>query len=470
MPRIPLFGIGQASKSPAVTAKQLTNIYCEQRPQGERSVMVAYGTPGLEAFVTLANSPIQGALEFPKNSIAFVVAGGVLWEVNSAGVATSRGSIYEAVGKVSMSHNGVQVMIVDGTRGYIWDTSVATFTIITSGGFPPNPQTCTFLGRRFIVSYADSGRMYWSNIDDGLTWDALNFGNAESNPDFTKAVYASNGQIAVFGSETCEFWTNSGIADPAFVALQGNASEWGIAAIRSISKYDNSFMCLMKNRMSQVMVAQMNGYLPKKMSTVDMDNIINGYSRVDDACSYSYMLGGHAMYVINFPTAGYSWLLDGSTGIWTNLKSYGLTRHRGELSFNLAGNIIVCDYATGALYKLKSTVMTDAGGVIEREVIGETVAQPGGEFFSVDTLRIDMETGVGLTSGQGSNPQVSLSVSRDKGKTFGPEMWKPMGKKGEYEARVEWHKLGTPRFFTPKIRITDPVNVVFVSAAINPED
>jgi hypothetical protein len=43
---IPLFGLGQASKSPFVTAKYTQNLYAETRPQGEKSMMVAYGTPG----------------------------------------------------------------------------------------------------------------------------------------------------------------------------------------------------------------------------------------------------------------------------------------------------------------------------------------------------------------------------------------------------------------------------------------
>jgi hypothetical protein len=81
-----------------------------------------------------------------------------------------------------------------------------------------------------------------------------------------------------------------------------------------------------------------------------------------------------------------------------------------------------------------------------------------------------METGVGLTTGQGSNPQIALSVSRDNGKTYGPEMWKTMGAIGEYRTRVEWHRLGTTRSFTPKIRISDPVKVAFVSAFINPDN
>ena len=467
--RINLFGLGVASKSPAVTANKLTNLYCEMRPKGEKSQIVALGTPGLNVFVDFGTTPCRGGLEFPKNTVDYVVHRNVLWEVNNAGTMTNRGTLLTTADRVSMTHNGVQIMIVDGTAGYIYNTSTFVFAQITDGDFPANPATVCFLSRRFVVSFADSSRFYWSDIDNGLSWDALNFASAESNPDPLISVYASNGQLILLGTETTEFWGNSGIADPAFTLLQGTANEWGLAAVNSIAKYDNTFAFLMKNRGGQVSIAQMGGYEPKKISTVDIDSIINKYAAVSDASAYSYMLGGHPMYVISFPSAGYTWLFDGSTGIWTSLKSFGIARHLGEFSLNLLGRTIVADYSTGKLYTLTDTALTDNGASIESEIIGETVAGKDGELLSVECLRLDMETGIGLASGQGSNPQIGLSISRDNGKTWGPQLWKSAGAIGEYGTRVEWRRLGTPRYFTPKLSITDPVRRVFVSACLNPE-
>jgi hypothetical protein len=356
MAAIPLFGFGMAAKSPTVTAKLLTNMYAEQRPQGEKSAMVAYGTPGLLAFVDFGDTAVRGGLEFPKDNVAYVVHRATLWEVNAGGTKTNRGTLLTGTGRVSMSHNGVQVMIVDGTYGYIYNTTSHVFAQIVDADFPASPSTCCYLSRRFLLGTTGSSRFYWSDIDNGLSWDALNFANAETNPDPIVTVYANSGQAVLLGSETSEFWGNSGIADPAFSIIQGSASEWGIAAIWSIAKYDNSFACLMKNRGGEVMVAQMNGYLPKKLSTVDFDSVINKYAVTSDATAYSYMLGGHPMYVISFPTAGHTWLFDGSTGIWSPLKSQDITRHRAEFSFNLAGKTLVADYALGRLYVLTNTV------------------------------------------------------------------------------------------------------------------
>ena len=84
----------------------------------------------------------------------------------------------------------------------------------------------------------------------------------------------------------------------------------------------------------------------------------------------------------------------------------------------------------------------------------------------VDELFIDMETGVGLASGQGSDPQAMLTVSRDGGRTFGNELWTTIGAVGAYTARVVWRRLGLARDWVFRVRITDPVKRVITFAAL----
>ena len=118
MARIAVFGFGIAAKSPYVTAKYLQNIYCEQRPSGigtagEKSMLVGDQTPGLNLFADFGATPPRGGIEFEPGNVAYVVHRGVLWEINNAGVATNRGTLLTTTGRVSLAHNGVQVMIVD---------------------------------------------------------------------------------------------------------------------------------------------------------------------------------------------------------------------------------------------------------------------------------------------------------------------------------------------------------------------
>lgn len=468
--KAPLFGLGLQSKSKTVTAKLLTNMYLEVRPEGEKNRIVAYGTPGLDTFVYLGSGMPRGGLSFDPGDKLYAAHGHTLWEIDNAGAKTNRGTLLTGSGRCSLAHNGVQVMIVDGTYGYIFNTGTNVFAQITDVDFPTNPQTVTYQDQYFIVNKGNSNQFYISALSNGTAWAALDVGSAESNPDDLIAVFADSSELMLFGALSTEFHQDTGAADFPYQRIPGAATEWGLAARWSLAKFDNSIAYLAKNRMGQVMVAKLNGYLPQRISTPDIDSEINGYTITSDASAYSYMLDGHPMYQINFPSAGRSWLFDGLTGFWHRVKGWNLERHRGEWAVEFLGSLIVADYNDGWLYRMNPDTYTDNGQPIESEIISENISSPDLERFVIDRLRIDLESGVGLATGQGSDPQISLSVSRDNGNTYGAEMFRPMGAVGKNRYRVEWRRLGLVEQAVFKLRITDPVKRVVTAGILNPED
>lgn len=544
MAKIPVFGMGIASRSPYVTAKKLQNIFCETRPAGEKSSIVGYKTPGLLQFSDTGDNPARALYSFDKTDSGYGVFLNEFVQIGGTGDITNIASLQTFNGNISIADNGNQVMIVDGTFGYIYIASpvvqtissitragtlatlttaashglatgmqvtivgatpaqyngaytitvtspvtftyvmasdpgasaspVGTYTVtfafarITDPDFPINPVTVAFLAGRFVVNFAQQGRFYWSDIYDGTSWDALNFANAETSPDPIVAIWQSNGQLVLFGTRTTEFFGVSQSLDAAYTSVTGTASEWGLAAAFSVAKYDNTLTCLMRGRMGQVMIAKLNGYVPQRISTPDIEYIINGYSTVSDAVAYSYMLGGHAMYVINFPTAGFTWLYDGFTQIWTSLKSADITRHRVQLAFSFLNMTIASDFHNGLLYTITDQAYTDNGAMIESEIISETVSDPDLNRFSVNKFRVDMQVGMGDSTVE--RPQIGLSVSRDNGKTYGAEMLQDVGPIGDYRNVVEWNRLGDSRDFVFKLRMNDAFPFILVNAIINPKD
>ena len=84
-------------------------------------------------------------------------------------------------------------------------------------------------------------------------------------------------------------------------------------------------------------------------------------------------------------------------------------------------------------------------------------------------VQLDCESGVGLDTGQGSNPQVMLRWSDDGGHTWSNEHWASMGGIGAYGTRVIWRRLG----MTEKLRDrvyevsgTDPVKIAIIGAEL----
>ncbi len=461
---ISIFGLGVQSKSSNVTAQKRVNMYLEISADADKNTVTAYGTPGLTRHASIGASPTRGM--YALGDYIYVVNLGKLWQVNNAGVAVEKGTLLTTTGRVSMADNGSvgdQLMIVDGTYGYIYTVSTGAFAQITDVDFP-GADTVTFNDGYFIVSKPATGQFYLSKSYDGTTWDALDFATAESNPDNVISVVADHGELIVFGDVSTEFWTNTGGADFPYSRTNGTAMEWGLAAIKTVARFDNSLIWLAKNRMGEVQVVRLNGYLPQRVSTTDIETILNSYSGISDATGFSYLMNGHPFYQLNFTSANESWLYDGLSNAWSQLKS-GTGRHRAEMGTNYLGRTVVSDYENGKLYNLDSDAYTDDGEMIVSELITKHVFA-NLERYSISELQVDLESGVGLAVGQGSEPQIMLQVSKDGGHTWGAERWVSMGKIGEYAKRAKWNRLGQGRDWVFKLRISDPVKRVVLGAYV----
>lgn len=461
-----LFGLGIQSRSRAVAPGYGQNVYFENRPLGEKAEVVAYGTPGLDLFADAGDTPWRGLIAVGTTDNYFGVHRGVFYEGDNAGTLTSQGSLNSVTGRVDMVHNGDVVLLVDGEDGYTYKISTDTFAEINDADFLDDCKTCTWLDQYFVV---ENGTKFAISTD-GTSWTSTEQAIPEYSPDGIVRVIADHGELVILGEVTTEFWVNTGATDFPFAPLKSSTAEWGCAAVNSVIKANDTLTFLAKNSDGQASVVRMRGYIPEVISNPDLEHEINSYSAISDATAFAYKLGGHPFYQLNFPTADKSWLFDALTGRWTPVKSSGIGRHRCEIGIQYLNRTLVSDYTSGRLYKLNPDTFSENGATIETEIVSGIVRAPDGERFPMDCLRVDMETGVGLESGQGEDPQVMLQVSRDGGNTWGAEMWRSAGKRGQYGRRVEWRRLGQADQAVFKLRMTDPVKRVFISASLNPQD
>lgn len=462
---IPLFGMGQMGKSRTASAQRHLNLYCELQPESEKSRVVFYGTPGLDLEATLGAAPVRGWIAI--GNLYYAAQGENFFSVNSSGSRTLLGTLDTTSGRVDMAYNGTLILITTGTSGYTFTISGSTFAIISDADFPDTARTCAWLAGNFIVDDGVDDEFFISPT--GTAWDALDFATAESNPDGLSRVFADNGELILFGYKTTEFWGTIGEADFAFAPIKGATQEFGLIARWSVCQFNSGVAALMTNAGGEAQVVFIKGYVPTPISSQEIDSIINRYGTISDASFYAYNLGGHPMLQCNFPTEGKSWLYDASTTLWSPLES-GMAgaRHRGELQLNYQNKSLIADWETGLVYNLAPDTYTDNGVAIAREIIGRHFFK-GDEEVTIDRLYVDMQTGVGLTTGQGSAPQVMLQVSVDNGHTYGNELLASMGAMGKYGVRVVWRALGMALDWVFKIRITDPVKVVITYAAIEAE-
>lgn len=469
---VPAFGFDLGIKSQNVTAQMRENLYIDVKTEKDKTGIAIYGTPGLILFngATGGANPYRGVTEQIGNFF-YGVKSGTVYKVNNAGVETAMtGVLNTTSGNVSMAYNGTQVLIVDGTNGYILTVATDSVAVIASGNFPNGATTATFQGGFFLVDDpAHNGRFYKSASYDGTTWAAADFATAETNPDALVRVFTNQGIVHLFGTATTEYWSNTGALDFPYSPIQGAAIEWGLAARWSVAKLMGAVTMLGANLQGHVQVGMLNGFQWQPISTPELDDELDDYT-VSDAVAFSYMLAGHQFYEINFPTANRTWLYDATassiagTPIWSRLKS-GTGRHLGQFYVNFINRNIVTDYSSGNIYQLDYNTYTDNGAIIRRLLRSKHVFK-NNQQVAVGRLWVDFETGVGLSTGQGSNPQVMMRYSKDGGHTWSTELWQTLGAIGKYLTRVFWQRLGRARDWVFELVITDPVKVVILNAGL----
>lgn len=464
--RIPVFGLGIQSRSKSVTPARLVNLYIEQRPMGERSQLVAYAIPGLDSLVSAGASPWRGLLTVGTTPYMFGANANTFYQVDNAGTLTNRGTLNSVAGRVDIAHNGSVVLAVDGADGYTYTIASTTLAEIDDSDFLAGAKTCAWLDGYFVVEDGET----FAISEDGASWDSTDRGVPEFNPDGIVRVVADHGELVILGQNTIEFWQNTGATDFPFAPLKSSTAEWGCAAKDSVVKANDSLTLLAKNSDGQAAVVRLRGYVPEVISTPDLEHILAGYATMSDATAFAYKEGGHPFYQINFPSADASWLYDAYSNKWSPVASDGIGRNRREIGVQFLDKTVVSDYANGQLYRINRDTHTENGETLAVELTSDSIRMPDGERFPVECFRLDMETGVGLATGQGSDPQVMLQVSRDGGHTWGEEQWRSAGRTGEYGRRVEWRALGSAAAWAFRVRMSDPVKRVFLSASINPDD
>lgn len=467
--KIPFFGEGINSKSPVVTRQRRLNCYYEFRKDGDKTKSVLYGTPGMSLKFNITspnNNPLRGIMGCPLG--LFAVVGNTFYSLSSTGVVLhSFQSLTTNNGAVSMSFNPTQIIVVDGTAGWIYNVGSNTFTQIVSN-FPNGANTVSFLNSFFICELPGTGQYFVSNSGDGTTWNALAFTTASQYPDNILAVDALQGLLVTFSQNHQEFYQNIGASPEPFQYIANSANEFGLAAIYSKVHIDNSIMFLTNTREGGYQVAVTSGYSTMVVSTPDIDNIIQSLAVVSDAVALVYQIDSHKFYQLTFPSANRSLLYDVTTNIWNETQT-GITpnyaqRHIGQYSTTSNNQTLITDYSNGNIYFPNPNSYTDNGQIIPREV---TTRHANNEFnkFRVAQIYLDMETGTGLQTGQGSNPQIMVNISKDNGRTWGIERWMSTGKIGHYKTRAVMRRITNARDVVVKFRMTDPVRFVVTDGA-----
>jgi hypothetical protein len=325
----------------------------------------------------------------------------------------------------------------------------------------------------FIYNKPDSQLWAASDLLSPIT-DPLSFASKDGSPDDLVALIVDRREVYLLGEMSSEVWIDSGGVPFPFTRIPGTSTQQGIAAQWSCARMGNSFAYVSKNNRGEAMIVRMNGYFPERISTHAVETTLVNQN-VSDALAWTYQLEGHEVYVVTFPSIGengLTWAYDNTTGLWhkwlyrNNQNQF--ERHRGNCCAFFNQQVLVGDYENGKIYQVAREFYTDDGQPIRRiRRAPHITSDLQRQYFH--ELQIQFQPGVGLSSGQGQDPQAMLRWSNDGGSTWSNEYWTSIGKQGKYQNRAIWRRLGWSRDKVFEVSVSDPVKAVIISANLKAE-
>lgn len=468
----PIFTSFSEDRSKSGNTDSSVNLYPEHTdgPSGPEIGMLI-GQPGKTLWLTVGTGPIR-AMYSANNGFLYVVSGSGLYSIDTHKVVSALlGTIGSNNGAVSIVNSPTQLLIVDGTGGWVWNIPGATFTkvIPNVGTSCTNPTVAVYQDGFALVNSTDN-QIYQSNYNDLSTFTSSGTANNAFIQQSSKNVvtlFDLKEEVWIFKADMAEVWRNVGAAGFAFAPLTGVAVPVGCSAPASVAQLGDSIAWLGGSQQGNGIVFMSVGYQEKPITTIALANRFQNFTVSSDAVGWGYQKDGHYFYVITFPTQGETWCYDLTTGKWHQRAGFSngvMTRDIANSSVFFNNLNLVGDYQSGNIYYLDSNNYTDNGAIRKwvRSWRALPPSQPQGVPMSFDSLQIVMETG--LTVPAGTNPQIMLRFSDDSGYTWSEPFQMEAGKTGKTAWRVIRNRLGSTTLGRGLDRIweisgTDPIAI-----------
>jgi hypothetical protein len=436
----------------------------------ERAKLVYAPTPGLTVYALLDDGPVRGG--FYQDGRSFCVSGLGVYEFFTNGPPIKRGMVSaKDANPVTFSSNGNaghQLYITSAGRGNIYDLNANTVAPITAPGYPAATPMGAYLDTYFLTIQGGSAQFNISAIEDGTQWAALDFSIRVGGSDNLVGIIENNKIILLFGTKTTEAWYDAGAGTFPFQSVPQTILEMGCVAPYSIAKTSGAAGAVVwlhqTSRGRGIFVMQSGGsYGTQRISTYAQEQEWLKYPTFSDVVTFTYTEGGHDFAVVTFPSGNATWVYDFGEHLWHRRgwlnPTTGLQDRRREWVHWLSpsGQHLVGDWEVGTVYVLDQTVGTDNGQPIQRQRRApHLVTELTTNFYS--DFRLDMETGLGATTGQGSAPLVLLNWSDDGGHTWSDALELDAGSLGKYRLRCRAAgTLGSSRDRVFQVTVSDPI-------------
>ena len=469
------------SESLPISGQECVNFYPNIPQTGTVTRQSLFTTPGIPEIANAGTDEFnRGSHVF--NGIPYEVNGNNLYRIDRTFDAFGE-AVFTAVqvnGGVPLPGDQLVVMADNGSAGgemsivlpegdnqfnaYIFDDVAVTLTQISDVDFDGPVSTVVYIDGFFLFTKKAGNKFFISNLRQGLVYTATDFADAEVDPDPIRAAFVLRNQPFIFGSETAEPFQNVGGSGFPFLRIDGGVIDKGIDAPNSIVEIDGNMAWIGSAVQEQAAIWISNGGKPQKISTTAIDNQIRTYT--DDEISKAFVLtysqSGALFAAWTFPGRE-TFVYESVSGLWHTRESLSVSvlgPWRVQSIVEAYGELIMGDILTNKFGIIDRDVFTEFGSEIRRRFVLPPIDNDGLPFF-MNSLEVVAESGVGLTEGQGEDPEILMSYSDNGGRTFTDTEGRSVGKIGEFDVRTIWNQLGrVDRQRSIRFDVSDPVKWV----------
>ena len=410
----------------------------------------------------------------------YTVFGNALFRVNADNTIKRIGIINSSSDPVGMTDNGFEAFVVDGSS--IWRTlltqddstvtmSAVALPVIPGTSDPIKPTHICFSGQRIIINSGNSNQWFYSDLASSII-QADSFYSAEQNADSISALANLGGNIWIFGPRSYEIWRGTGIDLDPFALVGGSGSQIGTRARYSVATISDKIFFLGSSDVGDNAVFMGSDQSVSRISHEGIESQIAGFADKDLAIGYCYQDIGEVYYILTFKLSKVTFVYEVGTGLWHNRSTRELSTGvdsswRPVFASRAYGKTYFGSLIDNSLCTLDGNKYTEYDG---RQIVRTRVSPvlyQNLDSFLIRELVIDMEVGkTGLLQGQGSDPKMLVSLSRDGGYTYGPWRQISIGKQGDYRRLVKLNAMGTARSLVIKIQYSDPTPCTIYQARL----
>jgi len=269
---------------------------------------------------------------------------------SSSSTPISLGAIIGQFFDFAQNYARDQLILKSEGAMYVLNTQFGFFTQVTDTDYPTlTVRGLVYLDGVFYVMDPD-GNIFNSADEDATSWDATDFVAAQFEPDGGVCLIKYGLYIVAFGEYSTEFFYNAGNATGSPLGpVQNGVVTVGCSDGDTVNTIDGQviFVAQSKTQGQGVAygryIAQLEGTGVKKLSTPDIDRILEG-DDFEDVEATTFKVAGHAYYHLRLGSSNMSMVYDLSAQQW-----YVWTTRRSSFTATVSGVVTTSGTATATV-------------------------------------------------------------------------------------------------------------------------